>query len=167
MTAIEQPAPQKREALAIRSAARPFLTTSAKITIRGHRIQPWLSSATTRNARRWSSTHRQDPTTTPRAWSRGAFTPKPLLAQKRPFLRSGNGPNRPMRTSRTHRPRAYSPASLSASSLRAAARSPGLRSRSRAAHAIALLVTSRQCRPFSEIASSHHRTRGMHEVNSV
>lgn len=156
MTAVKQPAPQKRESLAILSAARPFLTTAAEITIRGHRIQPWLSSTTTRNARRWSPpTHQQDPTATPCACFRGAFAPKPLLAQKRPSPAAGRAQIVPY-ARHARRSRAYSPASLSASSPRAAARSSGLCSRSRAAHAIALLVTSRQRRPFSEIANSRN-----------
>lgn len=166
MTAIKQPAPQKREALAILSAVRPFLATSTGITIKGHQIQPWLSSIPTRNAHRWSPPHHQDPTATPRTWSHGTFAPKPLLAQKRPSPAAGRAQIVPY-ARHARRSRAYSPASLSASSPRAAARSSGLCSRSRAAHAIALLVTSRQRRPFSVIASSRHRARGMHEVNSV
>ena len=135
MTAIKQLAPQKREALAILSAARPFLTTSAETTIRGHRIQPWLSSTTTRNAHRRSS---RTPPRPDRDISR--LVPRRIRAQttartKEALPRSGKGPDSPMRTPRTHRSRAYSPASLSVSSLRAAARSSGLRSRSRAAHA--------------------------------
>ena len=75
---------------------------------------------------------------------------------KEALPRSGKGPDSPMRTPCTRRSRAYSPASLSASSLRAAARNSGLCSRFRASHAIALLVTSRQRRPFSEIANSRN-----------
>ena len=155
MTVVKQLAPQKREALAILSAARPFLTTAAEITIRGHRIQPWLSSTTTRNAYRSSPTPPRPDRDTARLVSRrirAQTTARTIEA----LPRSGKGPDSPMRTPRTHRSRVYSPASLSANSSRAAARSSGLRSKSRAAHAIALLVTNRQCRPFSEIASSRN-----------
>lgn len=110
----------------------------------------------TRNAHRWSPPpHHQDPTATPRAWSRGAFAPKPLLAQKRPSPAARRAQIVPY-ARHARRSRAYSPASLSASSPRTAARSSGLCSKFRASHAIALLVTSRHCRPFSEIANSRN-----------
>ncbi len=111
----------------------------------------------TRNGRRWSPPH------TPPRPDRDAvcLLPRRIRAQttartKEALPRSGKGPDSPMRTPRTRRSRAYSPASLSASSLRAAARNSGLCSRFRASHAIALLVTSRQRRPFSEIANSRN-----------
>ena len=89
MTAIKQLAPQKRETLAILSAARPFLTTSAEITIKGQQIQPWLSSTTTRSARRQSlhTPPRPDRECAARLVPRRIlFAPKPPLAQKRPSL---------------------------------------------------------------------------------
>lgn len=166
MTAVKQLAPQKREALAILSAARPFLTISTEITIKGQQIQPWLSSTTTRNAHRWSP-HASKTRPRRRAPGPTAHSRPNRCSHKRgPPPAAGRAQIVPY-ARHARRSRAYSPASLSASSPRAAARSSGLCSRSRAAHAIALLVTSRQRRPFSVIASSRHRARGMHEVNSV